>query len=125
MTRLRFTPLGTKVILIVAATCTLLLLVFAYIMVRHEEQAQLRDVYVNASRISETLRLTTYYDMLMDRRDSVYRMMDTLGHLPGILRIRIYNKEGKITYSSQRRSRAGSSTRNPKPASSATRRTPR
>jgi two-component system NtrC family sensor kinase len=102
MTRLRFTPLGTKVILIVAATCTLLLLVFAYLMVQREEQTQLRNVYVNASRISETLRLTTYYDMLMDRRDSVYRMMDTVGHLPGILRIRIYNKEGKITYSSEK-----------------------
>jgi two-component system NtrC family sensor kinase len=102
MARRPSTPLGMKVILIVAATCTLLLSVFALLMVRRQEHLELHNVYASASRISETLRLTTYYDMLMDRRDSVYRMMDTVGHLPGIIRIRIYNKEGKITYSSDK-----------------------
>ena len=38
MTRLRFTPMGMKVTLIVAATCSLLMLVFAYLLVQREEQ---------------------------------------------------------------------------------------
>ena len=52
-----------------------------------------------ALRLSETLRRTTRSRMLANRKENVYEMMSTVGDQPSIERIRIFNKEGEITYS--------------------------
>lgn len=93
-------PIAWKVILIISVTSTILITVFSWILISRHQQALLLSNYENANLIGETFRQLTHTDMLLDRRDSVYAMMDTIGQRHGIFRIRIMNKEGKITYSS-------------------------
>lgn len=57
------------------------------------------EVIKGANDISETIKKGTYYDMLEDRRDNVYRTMRAIAEQPDILKLRIFSKEGKITFS--------------------------
>src|SRR3990172_4978655 len=54
---------------------------------------------VMADRISTTIKDSTRYSMLQNHRDEVYHIINTIGAKEGINRIRIFNKEGKISYS--------------------------
>ena len=52
-----------------------------------------------ALQLSDTLRRTTRSSMLKNRKEDVYEMMHTVGGQPGIECLRIFNKEGRITFS--------------------------
>jgi hypothetical protein len=43
-----------------------------------------------AALFSETIKSSTYHDMLEDRRESAYLVMDTIGHQAGIDRVRFF-----------------------------------
>lgn len=53
----------------------------------------------SAERISETIKRSTHYYMLTNHRDAVYRTITTIGAQPTISKIRIFNKEGRISFS--------------------------
>lgn len=53
-----------------------------------------------AERVSDTIKRSTSYHMLRNDRDSVYKIISTIGAEPGMVRIRILDKEGRISYSS-------------------------
>ncbi len=77
-----------------AATVALLLL-----MLRTQENHLIGLVVQQTDLVSDTIRSTTYQDMLEDRRDAVYKMIEAIGRQPNVERVRIFNKEGRITYS--------------------------
>ncbi len=79
-----------------AATAALLLL-----MLRTQENHLIGLVVQQTDLVSDTIRSTTYDDMLQDRRDAVYRMIEAIGQQPHVERVRIFNKEGRITYSTE------------------------
>ncbi len=54
---------------------------------------------VSADRISDTIKRGTRYSMLKNHRDEVYQSITTIGAEPGINKIRIFNEEGKISFS--------------------------
>jgi two-component system NtrC family sensor kinase len=56
-------------------------------------------VFANADRISDTIKRSTRYSMLQNHRDEVYHIISTIGGEPGIGKIRIYNENGRISYS--------------------------
>ena len=58
----------------------------------------------HANQYTETIKSATRYAMLHDRRDDVHRIIDSIGEQEGILRVCIFNKEGKIIYSPDRAS---------------------
>ena len=53
----------------------------------------------SADRITDVIVRSTHYEMLHNDRDALYNIIQELGSEPGIQRIRIFNKEGRITYS--------------------------
>jgi len=53
-----------------------------------------------ALRLSDTLRRSARHSMLEDRKNDVYEMMQYVGAQPGIERLRIFNSEGLIVFSS-------------------------
>ena len=55
--------------------------------------------YLMADSISNTIRDSTRYSMLQNHRDEVYHIINTIRAGNGIRTIRIFNKEGKISYS--------------------------
>jgi two-component system NtrC family sensor kinase len=93
--------LGLKLVLLltVAMLVTFGALGYANIRLhrRHLEAATLRA----AERVSDTVKRSTEYHMLRNDRDAMYQIIRTLGAEPGIVRIRILNPEGRISYSSE------------------------
>ena len=56
-------------------------------------------VYQNADQVSDIIKRGTNFSMLKNERESIYRIIQSIAQEPGILKIRIYNKEGTITFS--------------------------
>ncbi len=75
---------------------------FAWAAARAHERQLLDQVERGAALFSETIKSSTYHDMLTDRRDDAYLIMDTIGRQEGIEKVRIFNKEGRITFSTDR-----------------------
>ena len=75
---------------------------FAFLAARAHERQLIDQVIRDAALFSETIKSSTYHDMLEDRRDDAYRIMDTIGQQEGIERVRFFNKEGRVTFSTDR-----------------------
>jgi two-component system, NtrC family, sensor kinase len=54
----------------------------------------------NATNISDIIRKSTRHSMLLNRREDVYQIINTVGTEKGVEKIRIYNKQGVISFSS-------------------------
>ena len=52
-----------------------------------------------AERVSDVIKRSTTYSMLRNDREGMYHIMDTIAHEPGIVRTRIINGEGRISFS--------------------------
>ncbi len=52
-----------------------------------------------AARTSDVIKRSTHYSMLLNRREDIYQIIKTIGNEPGIETIRIYNKQGVISFS--------------------------
>jgi len=63
---------------------------------RHLERA----AEAEAARMSSVIVRNTSYYMLRNQRDGLYHIITELANEPGVLRIRIINEEGRISYSS-------------------------
>jgi len=61
---------------------------------RHLEQAAL----LSAERVSDVIRRSTTNYMLRNDREGLYLAIRTFGDEPGMVKIRIFDKEGRITY---------------------------
>lgn len=53
----------------------------------------------NAIRVSDIIKRSTHYSMMLNRREDIYNIINTIGSEPGIEGIRIYNKRGDISFS--------------------------
>ncbi|MCL6480898.1 MAG: HAMP domain-containing protein [Firmicutes bacterium] len=62
---------------------------------KHSEELILQS----ADRISDLILRSTHYQMLRNDREALYETINTIGREPGIRRIRIFNEEGRISFS--------------------------
>ena len=60
------------------------------------------EVLRGAAQFSDTIKASTYHFMLSDERAAAYRTMDLVGRLRGIEQVRMLNKEGRVTFSTDR-----------------------
>jgi two-component system NtrC family sensor kinase len=81
----------------------LLLGLYGYWNVRSSRQAERELIFQAADRISETIGRSIRYSMLRNQREEVFHIINTIGQQAGISRIRIFNKEGQITFSTDSR----------------------
>jgi two-component system, NtrC family, sensor kinase len=63
---------------------------------RHHSETQ---VLQTADRITDVIRRSTHYEMLHNDREALYNVIQEIGSGPDIRRIRIFNKEGRIQFS--------------------------
>ncbi len=60
------------------------------------------EVLRGAAQFSDTIKASTYHFMLSNDRAAAYRTMDMIGRLRGIEQVRMLNKEGRVTFSTDR-----------------------
>jgi two-component system, NtrC family, sensor kinase len=69
------------------------------INVRTQERQLLDAMILGADQLSRGITSATWHAMLVDHREAAYEVMETIALQQGIKRIRIFNKEGQVMFS--------------------------
>ncbi len=93
--------LAAKLALCVIASTAAFFTLFGYINLRMERTYSRSMVAQSAERITDVILRSTRYQMLRNDRDALLNIIQELGSEPGIRRIRLFNKDGRITLSTQ------------------------
>ena len=85
---------------VVTATITVVIIsVLTYVTVDSQKRNLEAEIIAGAARFSDTIRLSTYHSMLENRRPDAYRAMEEIGRQDGIEKVRIFNKDGLVLFS--------------------------
>jgi two-component system NtrC family sensor kinase len=92
--------LSARLIVLLLAGMVVIFALLGYLNIRlhrrHLEAASL----VSAERMSDVIQHATTYHMLRNDREALYQSITTMASEPGVVRIRIFNQEGRISFSS-------------------------
>jgi two-component system, NtrC family, sensor kinase len=91
--------MAQKLILPLVAVIVLVSVVSGLFRVSAVERSLQRTMVVGADQLSRGITSATWHAMLADNRRDAYEIMETVARQPGISRIRIFNKEGRVVYS--------------------------
>lgn len=94
--------LRSKIILSVIIVVVVIEGIFLYLNIRSLSRQILDKTEEEAFNLSETIRLSIRNAMIKDRRDEYQRIIDDVAQRKGIAEVRIFNKQGEITVSSDR-----------------------
>jgi hypothetical protein len=75
---------------------------FGWLNLRAQRLESEQMVQLSADRVCDIIKRSTHYGMLNDDRPALYQVIRDIGNEPAIKRIRIFNKEGRITFSTDR-----------------------
>ena len=96
---LRFTPsLSVKLNLLLLGAMLVIFALLGYANVRLHRQHLEQNTLAAAERISDVIKQGTKDYMLRNDREGLYRSINTIASEPGIEKIRIFDQEGRITY---------------------------
>jgi two-component system, NtrC family, sensor kinase len=76
--------------------------VTGYLNIKREENQIIERMIEGAEQLSKSIESATWHAMLADHREDAYTIMNAIGREQGIDRIRYYNKEGDITFSTRK-----------------------
>ena len=71
-----------------------------YLNIRLHRQHLEAATLTSAERVSDVIKRSTTYYMLRNNREGLYHAMATMADEPGMVRVRIFDREGNISYSS-------------------------
>ncbi len=90
---------------VLVGSCLLLMTLFgvySYFSIRYTTNQMMAQVIDSANRVSDIIKNSTRYSMLLDQTENVYQIITTIGREPGVEGIRIYNKRGVIMISTDK-----------------------
>jgi two-component system NtrC family sensor kinase len=99
---MRWNRLSVKLMGAVGAASLLTIGVFAWISIETLRKQTIDEVIRSASQFSDTVKRSTHHAMLQNRWEDAHYIMDTIGGQEGVSRVRIFNKEGLILFSTLR-----------------------
>ncbi len=94
-----FNKISTKLIVMVAFTALAIIGVTAYLSIDMQQQAYINEVERHGNQLSEVIKKSMREDMLVNRQENIRNIINTIKEEPSIIQVRIFNKEGEITYS--------------------------
>ena len=96
------TRIGTRLIVGAGLATALAIGGMAVVVLRTHTDQLLAERTRSADQLSETIKSSTHFDMLENRRDNLHRDIRAVGglHEQGIRKVRVFNKEGRIMFSS-------------------------
>jgi two-component system NtrC family sensor kinase len=75
---------------------------YSYFTVRYYNDQIMNQVLASANRMSDVIKQSMHYSMLLNRKEDVYQIVTMIGTEPGVEGIRIYNKRGEIMFSTNK-----------------------
>ena len=98
-----YRSLGFKIIVSVGLAAVAVNASFGYLYLRVQERQMGALILRSAVRNSETISKSMRFDMLENRKQHAYGIMETIGGQEGIEKVRIYGSEGTIIFSTDKR----------------------
>ena len=94
----RTRSLSVKLNLLLLGAMVIIFALLGYVNVRLHRQHLEQNTLAAAERISDVIKQGTTDYMLRNDREGLYRSINTMASEPGIEKIRIFDQEGRITY---------------------------
>jgi two-component system NtrC family sensor kinase len=91
--------LATKLILALVVIVLVAMAASLWVNLRAQENEMLDSIILGADQLSRSITSATWQAMLADRRDDAYVVMKTIAEKQGIERIRMFNKDGVLMFS--------------------------
>ncbi|HSB15505.1 MAG TPA: ATP-binding protein [Bryobacteraceae bacterium] len=88
-----------KLAVCVVASFTAFVALFSYLGFREHRRHSEDLVVTSADRLTDVIQRSTSYQMLHNDRAALYQMIHAIGSEPGIRRVRIFNEDGRISFS--------------------------
>jgi two-component system, NtrC family, sensor kinase len=92
--------LSGKLLVILVSSMALVFGVLGYLNIQLHRRHLERDALADAARTSSVIKRNTSYYMLRNQRDGLYHIIAEMADEPGMVRIRIINDQGRISFSS-------------------------
>jgi two-component system NtrC family sensor kinase len=96
-----FTKIGLKLIIAVGLLTIIIIGGFSFFNIQSQKDTLLTQAELQANKLSETIKKSTLSSMLLNKRDQIHEIINTVGQEAYIREIRILNKEGKTMFSSR------------------------
>jgi len=90
--------LSAKLNILLLGTMVLIFALLGYLNVRLHRRHLEQNTLLAAERISDVIKQGTTDYMLRNDREGLYRSIQTMAGEPGIEKIRIFDQEGRVTY---------------------------
>ncbi len=91
--------LAQKLILSLTVIVIIIAAISGFINVQTEERQLLNAMILGADQLSNSITSATWHAMLANHREDAYQVMQTIALKQGIDRIRMFNRAGKIMFS--------------------------
>jgi len=92
--------LSAKLISLLLIVMAAIFALLGYLNIRLHRQHLEAAALTSAERVSDVIKRSTSYYMLRNDREGMYHAMATMADEPGMVRVRIFDREGRISYSS-------------------------
>jgi two-component system NtrC family sensor kinase len=90
--------LSAKLVLLLVSAMTVVFALLGYVNVRLHRHHLEQMTLLSAERVSDIIRRTTTEYMLRNDREGLYHSIQTMADEPGMVKIRVFDQEGRITY---------------------------
>ena len=92
--------LSIKLVLVISVVLIIVFAVNTYVAIKYLED-ELTEIHKqSAFSASDLIKSSTRHSMLHNNREDIYNTIRTIGNEPGFLKVRIFNKQGVISFSS-------------------------
>lgn len=92
--------LSGKLLVVLVSSMAVIFGLLGYLNIRLHRHHLERTALVNAARMSSVIKRNTSYYMLRNQRDGLYHIITDMANEPEMVRIRIINDRGSISFSS-------------------------
>lgn len=97
--RIKPRRLAVKLFILVATVLLVGELLNTFVSNRVHQKHLMSRMILNTNRSAEVIRRSIYHGMLENDKESIRRIIETIGHSQGVRVVRIYNKQGAIIVS--------------------------
>jgi len=91
--------LAYKLIFVVGLTLLIMILLWAFFIIKYEKKKAIGGITAETDRLSNTILLGAHYAMMLNARDDINQIIQNISKQPEIEHIRIFNKAGEIHFS--------------------------
>ncbi len=93
--------ISSKLILVLVSTMVISFGILGWATMRLHRKHLEAQTLTAAERMSDVIKRSTAFYMMRNDRSALYETMNNMADEPGVVRLRIFNQQGEITYSTE------------------------